>query len=307
MVTVTPPTATDFKITANNCTAAIPANTMNGCQVEVTFTPSTTTPEMATLNIAATPGGTTVPLTGTGTTPSILLSPMTQSFTALPGQTQSFSFDIKNGGNGPTGMISLSGLPSGGFSVTSDPCSGSTIGAGGKCTLTVQYAPPGSETLGMTDHATLSVSDAYSASDTASAMLTGTAESSGVYLVMTSSPTPATYQGSMSVMFTVTNWGATQSGTLGAVTYTATQASTGDLNGDFMVGAGCMGAVLMSGQSCSYTLTFTAPPAPDAGDEGGSSEGGVMGAPFTGTTGVSDGTNSPTAPFSGCTQAGACM
>jgi hypothetical protein len=60
----------------------------------VTFTPSTTMGESATLNIAASPGGTTVPLTGTGTYPSVAMTPASQGYTAMPGQMQSCAFTV---------------------------------------------------------------------------------------------------------------------------------------------------------------------------------------------------------------------
>jgi hypothetical protein len=316
-VTVTAGTGpvADFKITANSCTAAIPANTMNGCSIDVTFTPTTTSGESATLTVAANPGGTTVPLSGTGTTPTLSIATV-PAFTTLPGTTAvNPTVVIKNGGSGPTGNISLSGLPNSGFSVTSDPCTGTTIAAGGQCILGVTYAPPANEALGHMDTATLTVNDAYAASDTASAKLSGTALAQGISLTMTSTPTPATYNGSGSVTFTVTNRGATPSKALGAVTIHAGQTGTDDLDGDFTPPTGgantCAGTSLMGAQSCSYTLVFTAPTSSGGGDasvEGGT-EGGttITGAPFTGTTSIADGTNSPPSDtFSGCTQAGAC-
>jgi hypothetical protein len=307
MVSITPGMGvnqSDFAQT-NNCTAAIPANTMDACQINVTFTPSSTMDESATLNIAAMPGGTTVPLTGTGTLPSIATMPGSQGFTALPGQMQSYPFTVKNNGTGPTGALSVAiPMPNNGFSIQSESCSTLPfLGAGATCPVTVQYSPPVTEALGTTDKATLTVGDAFSAMDNSSAMLTGTAEASGVNLVMTSSPMPAVYSGSGTVTFTVTNWGATASGKLAMPTFTATQTTMGDLNANFAVANDtCTNAMLSAGgvQPCKYDLVFTAPTSnSDAGSEAGAQEGGTTGGTFSGTTGVSDGTNSASGNFSG--------
>jgi hypothetical protein len=309
MVSLMPPTGTDFQIT-NGCTGPVQPGPSNGCTIQVTFTPKTTAPQSATLAIAANPMGASVSLSGAGTTPTLGFKTPLPSFYAYPGTTATDKLTLINSGMGPTGTLSFSGLPGSGFSITS-PCSKTFLTAGDTCVIGVQYAPPGNEAPGTTDHATLMVGDSYPMdTGSPSASLTGTAEAQTAYLVMTSSPTVPYFDGSSSVMFTVTNWGATASGSLMTPTYSATQTSPGDLTGNLALGAGCAGMTLMPTQSCSYSLTFTAPSSPDAGSEGGSEGGtvdaGTPAAPFSGSTGVSDGTNMPSDPFQGCTQTGAC-
>jgi hypothetical protein len=293
MVSVTGANMGDFKLGNNTCTAAIPANTMNACQIDVTFKPSTTMAESATLNIAATPGGTTVPLTGTGTQPSIAItSPaLPWSCNALPGQMTSQPFTVKNNGTGPTGGLTLSGLPGGGFSVTTDQCSTMTLAAGASCSFTVQYAPPVGEPLGQSDMASVVVTD--TAADKATAMLQGRALASGVNLQMSSTPTPASYAGSSSVTFTVQNWGVTASGSLGMPTVAAMQSAptAADISADFAIANNhCTGMALNPAQSCTYDVVFTAP---DNGDAG------LIGGVFAGKTSIGDGTNPASDNFSG--------
>jgi hypothetical protein len=288
----------DFKVTANNCTAAIPANTMNGCQIEVTFTPTTTMGESATLNIAATPGGTTVPLTGTGTQPAIAITqgPNPWNCNAFPGQTTTQSFTITNKGMGPTyNALSLS-VPNSGFSVQNDLCSTKMLNPGDTCTFGVQYAPPMSEKPGQMDTSSVVVTDTMA--DNVTLTLNGTALASGVNLQMSSSPTPAVYAASgASVTFTVQNWGIVASGMLGMPAVSAMQSAptTGDISSDFMVTNNNCTMALKPAQSCSYSVVFTAPvPNPDAG-----ADAGPIGGMFTGSTSIGDGTNSASDNFSG--------
>ncbi len=307
-VSVTGANMGDFKLGTNTCTAAIPPNTTNACQIDVTFKPGTTMAESATLNIAASPGGTTVPLTGTGTQPAIAITtPMGGSWTcnALPGHTTTQPFTVTNNGTGSTGGLTLSGLPSNGFSVMSDQCSGMMLGAGGTCSFNVQYAPPLTETIGQSDVASVVVTD--TTTDKATGSLHGKALASGVNLQMSSTPSSASYSGSgASVTFTVQNWGIAASGSLGTPTVTAMQSAptAADISSDFMIANNhCSGMTLAPAQSCSYDVVFTAAESGGSGDggsgDGGSGDGGTIGGMFTGFTTVGDGANSAFDNFSG--------
>jgi hypothetical protein len=286
----------DFKVTANNCTAAIPGGTTDACQIDVTFKPTTTMGESATLNIAATPGGTTVPLTGTGTQPAIGISqPNPWNCNAFPGQTTTQSFTITNKGMGPTyNALSLS-VPSSGFGVQNDLCSTKMLNPGDTCTFSVQYAPPGNETPGQMDTSSVVVTDTTGAQgDNVTLTLNGTALASGVNLQMSSSPTPAVFAASgASVTFTVQNWGVTASGMLGVPTVSAMQSAptSADVSSDFMVTTNNCTMSLGAAKSCSYAVLFTAQGLdPDAGPIGGT---------FSGSTSIGDGTNSASDNFSG--------
>jgi hypothetical protein len=292
-VSVTGPNMGDFMQT-NNCTAAIPANTMNGCQIVVTFTPNTTMGESATLNIAANPGGTTVPLTGTGTQPTIGISPSPWNCDALPGQMTSQLFTVKNTGSGPTGALSIAGLPSNGFSIAVTPpdtCSMMTVGAGSSCTFSVQYAPPMGEALGTTDKATVTVSDPYAATDMVSASLTGqTLNGSTYYLQITPNPAtfPAMMNGTSMQTFTVANFGTMTSP---AFTPTVTPDDVTQAL-DFNVANSCMSTLGPFPATCTYGVTFSEPP-----------DGGADGGPVTGFSGTTQLVDNPTTPMQTYAQA----
>lgn len=56
------------------------------------------------------------------------------------GDTASVAVEIGNGGTAAL-LIGTLSLPSGPFAITSDGCSGATLGAGAKCTFYVQFSP----------------------------------------------------------------------------------------------------------------------------------------------------------------------
>ncbi len=89
-----------------------------------------------------------------GGAPAIAWSPSgTYGYGAVtPGQTASNTFTLKNSGGSATGMLSVSLSGSSAFSITSNACSGTALGKGKSCAVTVQYAPT---TAGESDTATL--------------------------------------------------------------------------------------------------------------------------------------------------------
>jgi hypothetical protein len=297
-VAVTGTNKGDFKVTASTCTKAIPAMTMNACQITVVFTPGGMGNESAQLNITANPGSTQLSLGGLGTEPSIGITPASRTYYVGPGQpAETLSFQVTNNGTGPTGTLAVQPLASP-FSVTADGCSGKTWGAGSSCSFSVAYAPPGAEAMGMVDMAMVSVKDTtYTfVADNAGAMVTGTAEPP-VTLSMT--PMTPTYTGSSTVTFTVTNTGPMTSGTLATPTWSAHDTGANDLHADFAVqNNNCSGTTLNSGKNCSFDLVFTAP-APSSSDDGGA-EGGGTTVTFSGSAGIADdSSNTASQTFSG--------
>jgi hypothetical protein len=290
-VTVTGTNAGDFKVTANTCTAAIPAMTNNACQITVLFAPTATGGESASLNITANPGSTQLALGGLGTEPKIAITPSPQPYYVAPGgaaQTQSFT--VKNNGTGSTGTLSVS-TPGAPFSVVADGCSTKTFGAGATCSFSVQYAPPGGEGQGTMDSATVTVTDSYNfVPDNASINVKGTAEAP---VTLTMSPMAPVVPVTNTVTFTVTNTGPLPSGTLATPTWTCMDTTNpADLHADFaLMNDNCTGATLSTGSpSCTFDLVFN-PPAP-------SLEGGVDS--FSGTTSVKDDSgNTASDTFSG--------
>jgi hypothetical protein len=284
-ITGNPPGSADFKLTGmNTCTAAIPAGMTNACQFDVTFTPTTSSMESATLNLAATPGGTTMMLTGNGM--PLKITPGSQNVTAAPGGMATTSmFTVTNPGTGPTGNLAIAFAPSSGpFTIaTGDTCTGQSLdpmgGANPSCTFSVVYTPTGS--LGGTDSTTLTVTE--STTDKATATVTGHILNSGVSLALALSgpnPPPPVFTGSGSLAYTLTNFGDTASAAINMPTVSAMQSSPDDLDGDFSIGSNMCGSALGPGQSCTFNVVFAAP---TMGGDSGAGNGS-----FSGTVKVAD-------------------
>ncbi len=154
-ITVTGPNNQDFSQT-NNCTAVLPQST---CTVTVTFTPSITGNESASLSIAddAAHSPQSVSLTGIGigSGPAASLSPTSLTFaTQLIGtQSPSQAVTLSNIGNS---TLTISRIAvTGDFSQVNN-C-GVSVAAGASCVITVTFAPkaPNSRTgaITITDNA----------------------------------------------------------------------------------------------------------------------------------------------------------
>src|SRR5206468_10309140 len=92
--------------------------------------------------------------------PAIDWSPTTNIGTydygaVTPGQTASQTFTLTNSGGSATAMLTVVLSPLAAFSMTSDACTGTSLGPNKSCAVVVQYAP---STAGQSDSATLSAS-----------------------------------------------------------------------------------------------------------------------------------------------------
>ena len=179
---VTGTNAADFAVTnvCDNKALAAAAN----CTINVTFTPSVTAAEAATLTIADTLGDTrTVALTGTGVVgvPGAQVSPTTLTFASQVVNTQSAGQDVTltNNGTGTLTGVTISiaapGANLGDFSQT-NTC-GATVNVGANCTITVKFKPTATGARA----ATLNIVDS-AASSPQTVALTGTAVAPGVQL-----------------------------------------------------------------------------------------------------------------------------
>jgi centrosomal CEP192-like protein len=149
----------DFAET-NNCGGSLPAGA--SCTVNVTFMPTATGSRAATLAVTdnASNSPQSVNLSGTGTAPTVSVSPTSLSFgTQLPLITSPpQTVTVKNTGYGPVTIssITISGSNAGDFA-QSNNC-GSSLAAGASCTISVTFTPTtlGNEsaTLNITDDAT---------------------------------------------------------------------------------------------------------------------------------------------------------
>ena len=131
---------------ANNCPANLAVSSPgNSCAVQVTFSPSAIGSRTASLSIADNAAGNphTVALSGSGTQPSVSLTPTSVDFGSwLSGSSIApVPIVVTNNGTGPLGItkISIGGTSSGDFSET-DNCTGQIL-VGGTCTIQAAFKP----------------------------------------------------------------------------------------------------------------------------------------------------------------------
>jgi HYDIN/CFA65/VesB family protein len=197
--------------------------------------------------------------------PAIDWSPTTDVGTydfgaATPGDTVSRTFTLMNSGGSATAMLTVSLTGSSAFSITSDGCTGTSLGPNKSCTVTIEYAP---STGGEIDSATLEANGKKTVAN-ADLTLTGSGASTGTPDL---SLDPGTFTGS-SVSGTKNysyDFGAVASGTQ---TFTVMNSGTGasdTLNLVGCCGAGfalsndsCSGSSLAVSGTCTFDLTFTA-------------------------------------------------
>lgn len=136
-----------FQISSNACTSSLAPGAT--CNVTVSFQPISAVAATATLDVSATPGGiVSASLSGTGTTPTLTITPLTQAFGAVAvvaGTPTSFTFTITNTGAIASARLttSLGGVDAGQFSLPtgSNTCTGALVPAGQSCTIMVTFSP----------------------------------------------------------------------------------------------------------------------------------------------------------------------
>jgi hypothetical protein len=144
---VTGSNAGDFSLT-HTCGASLFAGA--NCTASVTFTPSARGSRTASMTITdnATGSPQTVGLTGTGTAPLVSLSPTSLTFGSQAVGTSSTpqSITLSNTGNSPLSItrLAVTGANASDFAET-DNC-GSSVAAGGKCSIDVTFIPKASGT-----------------------------------------------------------------------------------------------------------------------------------------------------------------
>ena len=204
-VTIGGANPTDFAISANTCGSSLAASST--CTISVTFTPASAASFTATLSVAdnATGSPQTVSLTGTGTTPLVpqaVLTPTTVSFatTAAGSTATAQGLTLSNPG---TAALSITSVALGGtnptdFAISANTC-GSSLAAGGTCTISVTFTPASAASFA----ATLSVVDNATGSPQTAA-LSGTGTTSVSNFALTSSPASLTVPGGSLAQFTIT-------------------------------------------------------------------------------------------------------
>jgi phosphatidylserine/phosphatidylglycerophosphate/cardiolipin synthase-like enzyme len=240
--------AADFAQT-NNCTSIAAGSS---CAINVTFDPSTTSGEAATLTVTDNSNGTvgtthTAALTGSGVasaTPTVTVSPGSLSFTS--GSSQPVT--VTNTGASAvsiTSAINITGTNASLYSQTND-C-GTSIAIGASCTISVTFAPGSTSS---STAATLNIPD-NATGNPHTVGLSGTASA-----VITFLPTSLTLtEGTLSVTSTAQTVKLTNTGT--AAMSAPTVAITGTNAARFAVSSnGCIGTLAINA-NCSVSVTFT--------------------------------------------------
>ncbi len=220
------------------------------CTISVTFTPSAVGARSASVSVTDNAAGSpqTVPLSGTGVSGQISLSPSNLTFPSTPiGSTSSAqTVTVTNTGTGSFTITSSSppaGADPGDFAETST-CSG-TLAAGSSCTITVTFTPAAAGTR----TATISINDSLSGSPQ-TISLTGTGGAPVVNLTVSSLTFPSQTLGTTSAAQTVT---LTNQGN--APLAISSIAPTGGNSGDFAETNTC-GSSVAVGSSCTMSVTF---------------------------------------------------
>ncbi len=245
-INVTNSAGTSFAQT-NNCPATVAVN--GSCTISVTFTPSASGTLFGNVNIGSNAVGSTASfsLTGSGTAPSITLTPGSLTFpstnigVAAAGQ----SFAVTNYGTAPLAISSIGITGSAASSFAQTNTCGSSLAVNASCAITVTFTPATAGTL----TAAIAITD-NAPSSPQSFTLTGTgvgpvAGLSGTRLTFTSPLNVTTSSQSV----TLSNpGGATLN--IGSITLAGTNASS------FAKTTTC-GATLAAGASCTLSATFT--------------------------------------------------
>ena len=250
-LTFTGTNASDFAQT-NTCGSSVAAG--GKCTISVTFTPAASGSRTATLSIADNAGGSpqTLSLTGTGASAALgaSVSPTTLAFgnQSVGAKSAAQTVTLTNSGSAALSVTSLNftGTNASDFAQT-NTC-GSSVAAGGKCTISVTFTPAasGSRT------ATLSIADNASGSPQ-TVSLTGTGASTAP--VASVSPTTLTFVSqaikttSAAQTVTLTNSGAAALG-VSSITFTGTDPS------DFVETNTC-GSSVAAGANCTIAVLFT--------------------------------------------------
>ncbi len=280
----TPPTLTgtgstpaaDFSVANSTCYSYIPFSSSDSpgtlaarqsCSFLITFTPSQTALEQATLSFVDSAGAQTIALSGTGvkTAPAVVLSPVSVAFSPLALGTSSTFFagytNITNHGTAPV-VINSESVTAGSsdFSINpGDSCAGQTLQPNGSCSSYLTFVPAAAgyrtgtlsfvTSTGTTYTAPLA-GYAFAEIDTASLspqglVLPSTAVHSSVYSV---------YQQLNSLTLTNTGNAPMVVGTVSGTNVSST--------GDFTIASpqgsdGCSGVTVQPGYGCTVAVGFT--------------------------------------------------
>jgi len=235
---------------SNSCGSSVAAG--GSCTISVTFDPTASGSRTASVSISdnATAGSPqTIGLSGTGTVVAASLSPTSLSFGSEAVSTKSgtLTATLTNNGNAALSLssIALTGANTGDFAET-NTC-GSSVAAGGSCTISVTFDP----TTSGSRSASVSITDNATGSPQ-SLSLSGTGTAAAASL----SPTSLSF-GSQPIAITssaqtvtLTNGGTTAL-SISSLTITGTNAA------DFAEVADTCGSSVAAGANCTIGVAFT--------------------------------------------------
>ena len=249
----------DFVLSGSTCPAIL--NGGGSCLVDVTYKPTITGAESASLSVTATPGGTkTAGLTGTGLTVGALAidTPSYAFPTSVIGTpTADKVITVSNTGQGSTSAltVSINGGATSPFKIdaTNSTCPGAVLAGSATCTVSVFYDASASGT--QSDTLTVSATTG----GTVTSALSGVGESPAALALVTAQGTQVAFGSAIDgkstapVTFTATNSGQEASGAI-SVNFAGTN------SGDFQVATpvpACLAAGIAGGKSCAFSIVFT--------------------------------------------------
>jgi hypothetical protein len=240
-ISITGPNSGDFSET-NTCTSVVPQST---CAITVTFTPTITGNETASVSITdnapASPQAVSLTGFGVGTGPAVELSATSLTFplTLVGTQSKAQTVTLTNVGNATLAITKIA--PSGDFTET-NTC-GTSVAVGANCIITINFKPtlPNTRTgaVTITDNASGSPqSVTLSGTGTVVTLAPALINFGSVTVGQSSSPHVATFKNSSKSALAVTI------------------AVTGTDPGDFPETNTC-GTSVPASSTCAITVTFT--------------------------------------------------
>ena len=143
-ITVTGANASEFGILNDNCSRGT-LSASSTCTVQAVFSPASVGAKSANLSIPSSAPTVNVPLSGTGTMPTISMSPASYDFgsTGVGSTSVAQTFTVSNTGGAALviGTITVTGTNASEFGILNDNCSRGTLSASSTCTVQAVFSP----------------------------------------------------------------------------------------------------------------------------------------------------------------------
>jgi IPT/TIG domain-containing protein len=265
-VSITGANAADFTSSGTTCTGTTVLTPTQACTLGATFSPGAQGARTAAFTITDNASGSphSLPLSGTGTLPGVVLAPTNIPFGNLPISTTSATTNVTLTNSGQASLnitgITLTGTDTAQFTLgaptsgTACPLGASNLAAGANCAVGVKFAPT---TTGAKSASVSFVDDASGSPQTVP--LTGTGTAPGITFAPTNIPFGSQRTGTSTA---ITNVTITNSGTatLNITSITLTGANPTQFTlGAPTSGTACVLGVnaLTAGNSCNVGVKFS--------------------------------------------------